>query len=68
MKLKWYWLALVVFCSLSIYETSAKMYYDLNQVDIEILDVQVIPIEDNPKYPFDPSDLVKVKIKVTKTE
>ena len=68
MKLKWYWLALVVFCSFSVYEASARIFDDLSLIDFEILDIEVIPIESNPKYPFDPADLVKIKIKVTKSE
>ena len=68
MKLKWYWLALVIFCSFSVYEASARIFDDLSLIDFEILDIEVIPIEQNPKYPFDPADLVKIKIKVTKSE
>ncbi len=68
MKFEWYWLVLVVFCSFSVYEASARIFDDLSLIDFEILDVEVIPIEFNPKYPFDPADLVKIKIKVTKTQ
>jgi len=45
MKLKWYWLALVVFCSFSVYEASARIFDDLSLIDFEILDIEVIPIE-----------------------
>lgn len=58
---------LVIFCSFFVYEASAKNY-DLNLVDLEILETSVFSIEKNPNYPFDAADVVKIKFKVTKTE
>jgi len=57
----------VILCSFFVYEASAKIY-DLNLVDLEILETEVIQIEENPNYPFDASDVVKIKFQVTKTE
>jgi len=66
--MKLFLICLVVFCGFIVSEASAKNYYDLNLVDFEILEFEAIPIEENPNYPFFPSDIVKVKFKVTKTE
>jgi len=64
---KLFLITLVIFCSFFVYEANAKIY-DLNLVDIEILETKVINIEENPNYPFDASDVVKIKFQVTKTE
>ena len=60
-------MTLVIFCSFFVYEANAKIY-DLSLVDLEILETDVFQIEENPNYPFDAADVVKIKFKVTKTE
>jgi len=65
--MKLFLITLVIFCSFFVYEANAKIY-DLNLVDLEILETEVINIEENPNYPFDAADIVKIKFKVTKTE
>ena len=66
--MKLFLICLVIFFGFILNEASAKNYYDLNLVDLEILGFEAIPIEENPNYPFFPSDIVKVKFKVTKME
>ena len=58
---------LVIFSGFIVTEVSA-INYDLNLIDLEILDFEVMPIEEHPNYPFFPTDIVKVKFKVTKIE
>ena len=39
--------------------------YDMNLVDLEVIDLQVLSLDDTPRYYFDNSDLVKITINVT---
>jgi len=41
--------------------------YDLDLIDLEILDLHVIPMDDKPYYPYDNSDLVKIQFNITNT-
>ncbi len=65
--MKLFLITLVIFCSFFVYEANAKIS-DLNLVDLEILETEVFQIEENPNYPFDASDIIKIKFQVTKTE
>ena len=65
--MKLFLITLVIFCSFFVYEANAKIY-DLSLVDLEILETEVFLIEENPNYPFDAADIVKIKFQVTKTE
>jgi len=64
---KLFLITLVIFCSFFVYEANARIY-DLSLVDLEILETEVFQIEENPNYPFDAADVVKIKFQVTKTE
>jgi len=64
---KLFLITLVIFCSFFVYEANARIY-DLSLVDLEILETEVFQIEENPNYPFDAADIIKIKFQVTKTE
>jgi len=57
---KLFLITLVIFCSFFVYEANAKIY-DLSLVDLEILETEVFQIEENPNYPFDAADIIKIK-------
>ncbi len=65
--MKLFLISLVIFCSFFVYEANARIY-DLSLVNLEILETEVFQIEENPNYPFDAADIVKIKFQVTKTE
>jgi len=51
-----------------VYATSPSMDFNVDLIDLEILQVKVIPVDnDTPDYPLDDSDLVKIKLQVTNT-
>jgi len=39
--------------------------YDMNLVDLEVIDLQVLSLDDTPGYSYDNSDLLKITINVT---
>jgi len=43
------------------------MYYDLEKIEFQVLDLQVLSMDDTPGYYQDNSDLVKITINVTNT-
>ena len=65
--MKLFLITLVIFCSFFVYEANARIY-DLSLVNLEILETEVFQIEENPNYPFDTADVVKIKFQVTTTE
>jgi len=50
--------------NVSEHSSDARRYYDLSQIKIEVLDVKVIPMFDDPNYPLDDSDLVIIDFKI----
>ena len=40
-------------------------YYDLDLIDLKVVDIQVLSMDDTPDFPLDDSDLLKVTINVT---
>jgi len=45
---------------------SRNMIYDLvPNVDVEIMDLKIIPMDDKPKDPFDDSDVIVIKFEIT---
>jgi|GEM_PF-5705486 len=51
--------------NMSEHSSDARRYYDLSQIKIEVLDVKVVPMFDDPNYPLDDSDLVIIDFKIT---
>ena len=48
--------------------TSSPIDFNVDLIDLEILQVKVIPVDnDTPDYPLDDADLVKIKLQVTNT-
>ena len=49
------------------FSSSYGVEYDLDLIELEITDLQIIPMADKPYYPYDNSDLVKIQFNITNT-
>jgi len=50
--------------SISQADASRTTYYDLNLIDLEVVDTQLLSMDDTPGYYFDDADLLKVTVNV----
>ena len=48
--------------------TAQPMYYDLEKIDLQVVDLQILSMDDTPGFYADNSDLVKITINVTNTD
>ncbi len=56
----------VIDTSVQAQSTSRNMIYDLvSNIDVEIVDLKIIPMNDKPKDPFDNSDVIVITFEIT---
>ena len=55
---------IVTMMSISQANASRTTYYDLNLIDLKVVDTQLLSMDDTPGYYFDDADLLKVTVNV----